>query len=75
MSAPTMIMIVGVSISSMAFIFIFMLLRKIEINEERILIILGEHAEEIKNAKDDEELKKVAENMGIKIFIEDEREK
>jgi len=59
MSAPTMIMIVGLSIASMAFIFIFMLLRKIEINEERILKILGEHADEIKNAKDDEELKKL----------------
>ena len=59
MSAPTMIMIVGMSIASMAFIFIFMLLRKIEINEERILKILGEHADKIKNAKDDEELKRL----------------
>jgi len=59
MSATTMIMIVGLSIASMAFIFIFMLLRNIEITEERILKILGEHAEEIKKAQDDEELKKL----------------
>jgi hypothetical protein len=59
MNAPTMIMIVGMSIASMAFIFIFMLLRKVEINEKKILKILGEHADEIKNAKDDEELKRL----------------
>jgi hypothetical protein len=59
MSATTMIYIVGLSIASMAFIFIFLLLRKIEITEERILKILGEHAEEIKKAKNDEELKEL----------------
>ncbi|GAB6073726.1 4-hydroxy-3-methylbut-2-en-1-yl diphosphate synthase [Nautilia lithotrophica] len=59
MSAEMMIYIIGASIFSMAFIFMFMLLRKIEITEERILKILGEHAEEIKQAKDDEELKKL----------------
>ncbi|WP_456479905.1 4-hydroxy-3-methylbut-2-en-1-yl diphosphate synthase [Nautilia sp.] len=59
MSAEMMIYIIGASIFSMAFIFIFMLLRKIEITEEKILKILGEHADEIKNAKNDEELKKL----------------
>jgi len=59
MSAPTMIMIVGMSIASMAFIFIFLLLRKVEITEEKILKILGEHAEDIKKAKSDEELKEL----------------
>jgi len=59
MSGETLIIIVGMSIASMAFIFIILLLRKVEITEERILKILGEHAEEIKKAKDDEELKKL----------------
>jgi hypothetical protein len=63
MSAPTMIMIVGLSIASMAFIFIFMLLRKVEITEEKILKILGDDAEKIKKAKDDEELKRIIRSL------------
>ena len=59
MSAEMMIYIIGASIFSMAFIFMFMLLRRVEITEERILKILGEHAEEIKQAKNDEELKQL----------------
>ncbi len=59
MSAETMIYIVGVLIFSMAFIFVFMLLKRTEITEEKILQILKEDAEAIKKAKDDEELKKL----------------
>jgi hypothetical protein len=59
MSATTMITVVGLGIASMAFIFIFMLLRKIEVTEERILKILGEHAQKIKEAQNDDELKKL----------------
>jgi len=59
MSAEMMIYIIGASIFSIAFIFMIMLLRKVEITEEKILKILGEHAEEIKQAKNDEELKKL----------------
>jgi len=59
MSAEMMIYIIGASIFSIAFIFMFMLLRRVEITEERILKILGEHAEEIKQAKNDEELKQL----------------
>jgi len=59
MSAETMIYIIGASIFSIAFIFMFMLLRNVEVNEERILKILGEDAEKIKQAKNDEELKQL----------------
>ncbi|ACM92115.1 hypothetical protein NAMH_1084 [Nautilia profundicola AmH] len=63
MSAEAMIYIIGASIFSIAFIFMIMLLRRIEINEESILKILGEHAEEIKKAKNDEELKKLIRDL------------
>jgi len=59
MSAEMMIYIISASIFSIAFIFIIILLRKVEITEERILKILGEDAEKIKEAKNDEELKKL----------------
>jgi len=57
MSATTMITVVAMSIASMAFIFMFMLLRKNEITAEKIEKILGDDIESIKSAKNDEELK------------------
>jgi len=63
MSTETLIFIISASIFSLAFIFMFMLIRRVEITEERILKILGEHAEEIKQAKDDEELKRLIRSL------------
>jgi hypothetical protein len=63
MSAEMMIYIIGASIFSMAFIFLLMLLKRVEITEEKILKILGEHAEEIKQAKNDEELKQLIRSL------------
>ncbi len=59
MSAETMIYIISASIFSIAFILMFLLLRKVEITEERILKILGDDAQRIKKARNDDELKKL----------------
>jgi len=64
MSAANLIMIVGLSIVSMAFIFIFMLLRPNEVTKEKLEKILGKEAiEAIKNAKDEEEIKKIIRSL------------
>jgi len=63
MSATTLIYIVGLSIASMAFIFMFMLIRKVEITEEKILKILKEDVEKIKKAKSDDELKELIRSL------------
>jgi len=57
MSASMMITLIALGIASMAFIFIFLLLREVEVTEERILKILGDNADKIKAVKSDEELK------------------
>jgi len=57
MSAEAMIYIIGAGIFSIAIIFMLMLVRTVEVNEEKILKILGNDAEKIKKAKSDEELK------------------
>jgi len=66
MSAETMIYIIGISIFSLAFIFMFMILRKVEITEERILKILQDDAEKIKQAKSDDELKELIRSLDKK---------
>ncbi|NPA12007.1 MAG: 4-hydroxy-3-methylbut-2-en-1-yl diphosphate synthase [Epsilonproteobacteria bacterium] len=64
MSATTLIYVVGLSIASMAFIFLFMLLRPNEVTKEKLQSILGEDAlEKIKNAKSDDELKQIIRSL------------
>jgi len=57
MSAEAMIYLIGAGIFSIAIIFMLMLVRNVEVNEERILKILGDDVEKIRQAKNDEELK------------------
>jgi Xaa-Pro aminopeptidase len=64
MSAESFIYVVGLSIASMAFIFTFMLMRNVEITEERISKILGDEViDQIKNAKNDDEIKAILRAM------------
>ena len=63
MSATGLIYTVGLSIASMAFIFMFMLIRKVEITEEKILKILQEDVEKIKEVKSDDELKELIRSL------------
>ena len=55
MSAEMMIYVVAISIFSLAFIFVAMLIFPNEVTKEKIEKILGDDLESIKNAKDDEE--------------------
>ncbi|WP_456488552.1 hypothetical protein [Caminibacter pacificus] len=60
MSATTLIYIVGISIFSMAFIFMFLILKPTRVTKEKLIKVLGkEAAERIKQAKDIEDIKKV----------------
>jgi len=63
MNSAGLIMVVGLGIASMAFVFMFLILREVEVNEERIAKILGEDLEKIKKAKDDEELKEIIRSL------------
>ncbi|WP_457563814.1 hypothetical protein [Caminibacter pacificus] len=60
MSATTLIYIVGISIFSMAFIFMFLILKPTRVTKEKLIKVLGkEAAERIQQAKDIEDIKKV----------------
>ncbi len=60
MSGATMIVIIGLSISSMAFILLFSLLKETKVTEEKLRKILGEKAcNELCNAKNEEEIKEI----------------
>ena len=64
MSATTLIYIVGLSIASMAFIFIFLVLKKSKVTKEKLVKILGEDVvEKLKNAKDDNERKAIIRSL------------
>jgi predicted CopG family antitoxin len=64
MGAATLIYIVAISIFSMAFVFVFMLLRNVEVTEERLTKILGKDAvEKLKAAKNDDEIKEVIRSL------------
>jgi len=63
MSAESMIYIIAISIFSLAFIFMIMLLFPNKVTKEKIEKILGDDLESIKNAKDDEELKHLIRNL------------
>ena len=63
MSAEMMIYVVAISIFSLAFIFIGMLIFPNKVTKEKIEKILGDDLEDIKNAKDDEELKHLIRNL------------
>ena len=63
MSAEMMIYVVAVSIFSLAFIFMAMLIFPNKVTKEKIEKILGDDLESIKNAKDDEELKHLIRNL------------
>jgi len=64
MSATTLIYIVGLSIASMAFIFMFMILKENVVTKEKLEKVLGKEAvEKIKQAKDDEEIKQIIRSL------------
>jgi ribosomal protein L4 len=63
-SGAWMIYLVGLSIASMAFVFVFMLLKETKVTKEKLEKILGKDAvEAIKKAKDDEEIKKIIRSL------------
>ena len=60
MGATTLIYVVGIGIFSLAFIFMFMLLKPNRVTKEKLEKVLGKDAvEKIKNAKNYEEVKNV----------------
>jgi uncharacterized membrane protein YgaE (UPF0421/DUF939 family) len=64
MSATTLIYIVGLSIASMAFIFMFLILKPNEVTKEKLEKVLGKDAvEKIKQAKDDDEIKQIIRSL------------
>jgi hypothetical protein len=64
MSATTLIYIVGLSIVSMAFIFIFLVMRETKVTKEKLVKILGEDVvEKLKAAKDDNERKAIIRSL------------
>ncbi len=64
MGAATLIYIVGLSIASMAFIFMFLILKPTKVTKEKLEKAIGKDAvEAIKNAKDDEEIKKIIRSL------------
>ncbi|WP_457560811.1 4-hydroxy-3-methylbut-2-en-1-yl diphosphate synthase [Caminibacter sp.] len=64
MSASTLIYIVGLSIVSMAFIFIFLLLKPNKVTREKLVKILGDDVvEKLKAAKDDDERKAIIRSL------------
>jgi translation elongation factor EF-Tu-like GTPase len=64
MSAATLIYIVGLSIVSMAFIFVFLILKESKVTKEKLVKILGnEVVEKLKKAKDDEERKAIIRSL------------
>ncbi|EDM24327.1 hypothetical protein [Caminibacter mediatlanticus] len=64
MSAATLIYIVGFSIVSLAFIFMFMILKPQKITKEKLVKVIGQEAiEKIKNAKDDNEIKEIIRSL------------
>ncbi len=64
MDVITMLYIVALTIASMAFIFLFMILRKVEVNEEKIRKILGDEIiDKLKSVSSDEEIKEILRTM------------
>ncbi len=64
MSATTLIYIVGLSIASIAFIFMFLILKPSKVTKEKLEKVLGQDAvEKIKQAKDDEEIKTIIRSL------------
>jgi len=60
MDATTLIYIVGISIFSLAFIFMFLILKPTNVTPQKLIKVLGkENVEKIKNAKDVEDIKSV----------------
>ncbi|MRJ06390.1 MAG: 4-hydroxy-3-methylbut-2-en-1-yl diphosphate synthase [Epsilonproteobacteria bacterium] len=60
MDGALMVMGVGLGITSMAFILIFMLLRNVEVNRERLEKIFGkEITRQLEEAKDDKEIEAI----------------
>ncbi len=58
--AADLIIMVGLFIASLAFVFIFLLLKPNEVTKEKLEKILGEDVvKKIKEAKDEEEIKKI----------------
>jgi len=64
MGGAGLIMLVGVMIFSMAFIFLFILLIPNKVTKEKLIKIIGEeNIEKIKKAKDDEEIKAIIRSL------------
>ena len=64
MGGTGLIVGVGVLIFSLAFIFLFIILIPSKITKEKLIKIIGEeNIEKIKQAKDDEEIKKIIRNL------------
>ena len=64
MSATTLIYIVGLSIASIAFIFMFLILKPSKVTKEKLEKVLGQDTvEKIKQAKDDEEIKTIIRSL------------
>jgi len=60
----TLIYIVGISIFSMAFVFLFLLLMPNKVTKEKLIKIIGEeNIEKIKKAKDEEEIKAIIRSL------------
>jgi len=60
MDATTLIYIVGISIFSLAFIFMFLILKPTNVTPQKLIKVLGkDNVEKIKNAKDVEDIKSV----------------
>ena len=64
MGGAGLIMLVGVGIFSMAFIFLFILLIPTKVTKEKLIKIIGEeNVKKIKEAKDDEEIKAIIRSL------------
>ena len=60
MSATTMIMVVGLTIASMAFIFVFSLLKENKVDEKSLRKVLGDDVcDALCKAESEEEMKKI----------------
>jgi len=64
MSAEIMIMIITLGSASMSIVFLFSVLKENKPNEDKLIKLLGEKKiEEVKNAKNDEEIKTIIKSL------------
>jgi len=67
MSAEIMIMIITLGSASMSIVFLFSVMRNIEVTPERIIKIFGEeNIAKVKQAKDDEEIRNIIKSLNKK---------